>query len=179
MIQNYLLTIILNVIIVSLLLYFAFAIGKAFRSLLAKFDMLNDYMKTVITQYAENVSYSQAVLLLSIFSKAAKYKIYSVILEELEDMDSRNVKAGDVNAKILIFIESTVREIRTNLGAFKYGNKHLSSYMPAQNIIDELGTKVIERLKRKTAGTAANRRAKRYEMKEILNEVFDSITINE
>ena len=179
MITNYLLALVLNVFVLLAFIAFVFITGRTVRLLMGKFDMLNDYMKTIITKYTENVSYSQSVVLLSIFSKAAKYKVYAKISDELLEADSRSLKSGDMLARILITIEVIIRDMRVNLDAFKYEGEYLSSYFLTAQDIDDLNKEISERItSSKLPLPEYKRKSMRLMIIDILNKYFDSVSIS-
>ena len=178
MMTNHIIAIVLNLLVLGFLTAFTFVLSRAFKSVITKFDMLNDYLRTIITKYSEEVTYSQAVILLSIFAKASKYKIYTFILDKLADADSRVMKSAETLTEIIIFIETTIRDSRNNLGAFKYNHKHLSECFYKNDGIGELEKKIESIIRKKQSGTLVLHKAQKLEIKEILSNFFDSIIVD-
>ena len=134
-------------------------------------------MKTIITQYSEKVTYAQANLLLNIFSQAAKYKIYAMVLNEI--LDNKDEKVETLTAKIVVNSESIVRNTQISLNSFVYGKKHLSHYLPKGNWVEEMGMEIGELFAKKDEfkSIEIESKALRLEIKDILSKYFDSITI--
>jgi len=167
-------TFVLCMIILYILLLNVINTKKLSILLAEKLSTMEDYMRTLATKYAENISYSQAVNLLNIASRVMKYKIYSYILDELME-EERDYKKENMFAKIRMYSETIIRETRADLGMFQFHDIYLTESIP-KNINEMMdGLKPI--IMRKTGNAHVKKKAQKTEIKEILCKYFDTITL--
>jgi len=139
-----------------------------------KMDSMNEYLRTLATKYAENVSFAQATNLINIASRVIKYKIYCYILDELIE-EERDYKKEDMFAKIKMHAESTIREARADLGMFQYHGVYLTESIPDK--IEDLMEELRPVIMRKTGNAHIKKKAQKTEIKEILCKYFDTLTL--
>ena len=145
---------------------------KVVQELDIKLTSMNDYLRTLATRHAESLTHGQSVLMLDIFMRYAKYKIYGFIMDKLQD-ERNDSEKGNLTAAVRVQVDGTIVEIRNKLGLFKCEGRHLSEYVPSDNDCVPLINALEKILSKKTGGIAARKKSQRYEVKELLNAFFD------